>query len=75
MSSNLIPGYDRWLDDPFQRDMDARAEAAESDDEEETEEPDDDDRIPIPCSNCGKDTNWDPIYQDLCYRCCRADNE
>ncbi len=34
MSNNLnLPGYDRWLDAPFQQDMDARA-AAEEDDAE-----------------------------------------
>lgn len=31
--------------------------------------------IPIPCSKCGKDTYWDSIYGDLCYRCIRAPNE
>lgn len=31
MSSHLIPGHDRLLDDPYQRDMDARA--AEGDDD------------------------------------------
>lgn len=25
----LIPNYDRWLDEPYQRDMDARDEAEE----------------------------------------------
>lgn len=35
----------------------------------------DDERTPIPCSKCGEMTTWDPTYQDLCYRCCRADNE
>lgn len=29
----------------------------------------------IACSRCGKPTSFDPIYGDLCYRCCRADNE
>lgn len=29
----------------------------------------------ILCPLCGKPTTWDPTYQDLCYRCCRADNE
>jgi len=29
----------------------------------------------IPCSKCGLPTTWDPTYQDLCYRCCRAENE
>lgn len=38
MSSYLIPGYDRWLDGPFERDIDARAEAAGSDSEEEVED-------------------------------------
>jgi len=29
----------------------------------------------IPCCICGKPTTWDPVYNDLCYRCIRADNE
>lgn len=29
----------------------------------------------IPCSKCGMLTTFDPTYGDLCYRCCRADNE
>lgn len=29
----------------------------------------------IPCYLCGKPTTWDATYQDLCYRCVRADNE
>jgi hypothetical protein len=29
----------------------------------------------IPCSKCGEPTTFDPTYGDLCYRCCRADNE
>lgn len=29
----------------------------------------------IPCSRCGLPTTFDPTYGDLCYRCCRADNE
>lgn len=29
----------------------------------------------IPCSRCGQPATWDPTYGDLCYRCCRADNE
>lgn len=29
----------------------------------------------IPCSRCGQPTTYDPIYGDLCYRCCRASNE
>lgn len=31
MSDLLLPGYDRWLDCPFERDMDARVEDAEMD--------------------------------------------
>lgn len=42
-----------------------------------TTEHDDDDNEPtrIPCCKCGHLTTRDPIYGDLCYRCCRADNE
>lgn len=29
----------------------------------------------IPCCKCGQPTTWDSTYNDLCYRCCRADNE
>jgi hypothetical protein len=36
---------------------------------------DDDEPTRIPCSKCGKLTTRDPIYDDLCYRCCRAENE
>lgn len=32
-------------------------------------------RVGIPCCACGKPTTWDPTYQNLCYRCCRASNE
>jgi hypothetical protein len=39
------------------------------------DESEDDERIAIPCCNCGKPTSWDATYQDLCYRCIRADNE
>ena len=35
----------------------------------------DDEPMRIPCGLCGKLTTWDPIYQNLCYRCIRADNE
>jgi hypothetical protein len=31
--------------------------------------------LAIPCCRCGRRTTWDPIYNDLCYRCCRAENE
>lgn len=41
-------------------------------DDNETEE---DDRVSIPCSRCGRLTTRDPIYDDLCYHCCRAWNE
>lgn len=34
-----------------------------------------DEREPIPCCFCGKPTTWDPTYQDLCFRCIRAENE
>lgn len=27
------------------------------------------------CCLCGNPTTRDPIYGDLCYRCCRAENE
>lgn len=30
---------------------------------------------PPPCSRCRKPTTFDPTYGDLCYRCCRAENE
>lgn len=29
----------------------------------------------VPCSVCGKPTTLDIIYGDLCYQCCRAENE
>jgi len=29
----------------------------------------------IPCCQCGELTKWDVTYQDLCFRCIRADNE
>ena len=29
----------------------------------------------VPCCKCGKNTTWDSTYEDLCFRCCRADNE
>ena len=45
-----------------------RCESCHEDDEE-------DEHLTIPCCNCGKSTTRDPIYQDLCYRCIRADNE
>jgi NMD protein affecting ribosome stability and mRNA decay len=38
-------------------------------------EDDDDEPMPIPCCMCGLLTTWDPVYNDLCYRCIRADNE
>lgn len=38
-------------------------------------ENDDDDVIRVPCCNCGQLTTLDTTYGDLCYRCCRADNE
>lgn len=34
MSYDLLPGYDRWLDSPFERDMDARVEDADMDERE-----------------------------------------
>jgi hypothetical protein len=39
------------------------------------EDLEDDGPIQIPCSKCGNPTTFDPIYEDLCYRCIRADNE
>ena len=51
----------------------ATGETMDSDtlmEDEETEEP-----TRIPCCFCGKPTTWDPIYNDLCYRCCRAKDE
>lgn len=42
---------------------------------EHQEEADDDEFGRIPCSRCGKPTTWDSTYNDLCYRCIRADNE
>lgn len=29
----------------------------------------------IKCGACGKPTVWDDTYEDLCYRCIRAENE
>lgn len=43
--------------------------------EDDTEEGDGINYARIPCSLCGLPTSYDPIYGDLCYRCCRADNE
>ena len=31
--------------------------------------------VTILCCLCGNPTTWDETYEDLCYRCCRADNE
>lgn len=45
----------------------------QSERDEDNEEPEP--RPSIPCSMCGKPTTFDPTYGDLCYRCCRADNE
>lgn len=59
-----IPGYDAW-----------KTRAPEDEPGYWDDKEPDDDRSPIPCSRCGRDTNFDPIYGDLCYRCCRADNE
>ena len=36
---------------------------------------DEDEPMCIPCCKCGQPTTWDSTYNDLCYRCCRADNE
>lgn len=36
--SELLPSYDRWLDEPYQREMDARAE----DEDEEADEVEED---------------------------------
>lgn len=36
---------------------------------------DDEEDNRIPCSRCGKLTYRDPIYDDLCGGCCRAENE
>ena len=35
----------------------------------------DDDVSRIPCCFCGAPTTWDPVYNDLCAKCCRASNE
>lgn len=40
------------------------------DDDEQNDEP-----MRVPCCKCGKPTMIDSTYGDLCYRCCRADNE
>lgn len=32
--SDLLAGYDRWLDAPYERDMEEREEASEEDDED-----------------------------------------
>lgn len=29
----------------------------------------------IKCCACGRPTHWDTTYEDLCYRCIRADTE
>lgn len=42
---------------------------------EDTDEGDGIDYARIPCSRCGQLTSYDLIYGDLCFRCCRADNE
>jgi hypothetical protein len=42
---------------------------------DENDNKDDDDVSRVPCSRCGRETTFDPIYGDLCYRCCRAENE
>lgn len=34
-----------------------------------------DDTYYIPCGQCNQPTTWDTTYGNLCYRCCRADNE
>jgi hypothetical protein len=36
---------------------------------------DDDEPFRIPCSKCSQPTTRDEVYGDLCWRCCRADNE
>lgn len=36
---------------------------------------DDDGPMRVPCYMCGKPTTIDTAYGNLCYRCCRADNE
>lgn len=38
-------------------------------------EDEDDEPLPIPCCICGKPTTRDTAYGNLCYRCCRADND
>lgn len=77
MRPDYIPNHDRLLDDPYQREMDRRAvgEDEEEEEDESADEDGDDERTPIPCSKCGEMTTFDPVYQDLCYRCIRADNE
>jgi len=35
----------------------------------------DDKPMRVPCCKCGRPTTRDTTYGDLCYRCCRADNE
>ena len=37
--------------------------------------PNDEEERVISCSKCGRHASWDATYQDLCYRCIRADNE
>lgn len=66
MSYGDFPNYSNLPPGCTDRDIE---EAAGSFDEE------DEGRSPIPCSKCGELTTWDPIYNDLCCRCCRADNE
>lgn len=47
----------------------------EDDDERTTNEDGEPRYRRVSCSRCGLPTTFDPTYGDLCYRCCRADNE
>ena len=43
--------------------------------EHNEDEDEDDEPMRVPCCMCGQLTSVDETYGDLCYRCCRADNE
>lgn len=56
------------------RDDDAVLDARDMQEEMEIDN-DSEGRGSVPCCFCGKPTTWDPTYQNLCYRCIRAENE
>lgn len=65
-----MPEEDNSLDEVMHPDGSTRSCFAPTDSED-----DEPSRPRIACSKCGKPTSFDPTYGDLCYRCCRADNE